>query len=179
MAQFLSPAASAAIFVAGPYNVTLGGVSLGLMRGGEQSPMVEIQRHNQPIDNTHLWGRTRVGAITLGGSAFANLIMMEYLTGANAVVWPYTTFGTCPPVGAEEYDTLCAALVFTAALGTTAAGKPATLTATKAIIAEDFAVRYSLGPILREVPLRFVLMPTGAAGASTLAFTPGTFWQIT
>lgn len=179
MAQFLSPAASAAIFVAGPYNVTLGGVSLGLMRGGEQSPMVEISRFNAPIDNTHLWGRTRIGAITLGGSAFANLIMMEYLTGANAVVWPWSTYGTCPAVGTEEYDTLAAALVFTAALSTAAAGKPATLTASKAIISEDFPVRYSLGPILREVPLRFVLMPTGAAGSSTVAFTPGAFWSTT
>lgn len=179
MAQFLSPAASAAVFVAGPYNVTLGGVSLGLMRGGEQSPMVEISRFNQPIDNTHVWGRTRVGAVTLGGAAFANLVMMEYLTAANAVVWPYSTYGTCPPVGTEEYDSLAAAMVFTAALGTMAASKPATLTATKAIISEDFPVRYSLGPILREVPLRFVLMPTGAAGASTLAFTPGVFWSLT
>lgn len=183
MAQFTSPTGSAAKFHAGPYNAAYGGVSIGLMRGGEQSPRVEVIKHGELIRNTHLYGQTPIGNIVMGGEAFANFVAMEWLTTLNAAIWSgfgsggggnaSITFGTVPTLCTEEYDSLANTLIFTVA-GTnmaSATGGIATLTASKAVIVDDNPIPVVMGPVLREFPFRFRLFPHGSSSM--------TFWTET
>lgn len=148
-----------AVFAAGPYSVVHNGVAIGLMRGDAQSPVCEIMRHSQLITDTHVYARTPIGAIGQGGEAFASFTCMEAVTAALAVLWPYSVTGKMPTVGVDDYTTLAAAMVFTAAAGTLASANPASITCSKAVIAEDFPMRYVYGPILRELPIRMRLYP--------------------
>lgn len=176
MAQFTSPTTSAAVFAAGPYNVTYTGpaggtpVKMGFLRGSDQSPFLEIMRRSQLINRTHLYGETPIGAVGLGGEAFANLVMMEYLTAVNALIWPYpiagagSYFGAVPDVGFEDYNSVAGSLIFTAtALTMAIPASSQSITAAKAVIQEDFGIQKRLGPILRETPLRFRLFPASSS----------------
>lgn len=152
-----------AVFAAGPYNCVFGGVSIGLMRGDAQSPVVEIMRHTQLITDTHLYARTPIGAVGQGGEAFASFTLMEAITGALAVLWPYSVIGKNPTIGVDDYTTLATTFVLTAAAGTLASGNPASISAAKAVLAEDFPMRYVYGPILRELPIRLRLFPNDSS----------------
>lgn len=153
------PGFNNAVFAAGPYSVTHNSVAVGLMRGDQQSPVVEVMRHTQLIQDTHLYARTPIGAVGLGGQAFASFQLMEYRTAALAVLWPYASIGKVPTVAVDDYETLAAALVLTNAGGNMAAALPTSVTCSKAVIAEDFPMRYLFGPVLREIPMRMRLYP--------------------
>lgn len=146
-------------FAAGPYSVTFNSVAMGLMVGDQQSPTLEIVDRTQLITNTHRWARTVIGAVGQGAEAFANLVLMEYSATLMAVFWPWGSLGKMSAISADRYDA-AASLVLTAVAGTLAASAgPSTRTATKAILAEDFPLRYLKGPILRETPIRMRLFP--------------------
>lgn len=164
------PTFNSAVFAAGPYSAVYNSVALGLMRGDQQSPVCEIMRHSQLITDTHLYARTPIGAVGQGGEAFASLVMMEAITGALAVLWPYASTGKVPTVGIDDYNSLAQALVLTNAGGNLAAANPTSVTMSKAVIAEDFPLRYIYGPILRELPLRFRLYPDN--------YTDMRFWVV-
>lgn len=179
---------NSAKFAAGVYDCVLGPnassgsatVSLGLMRGDQDSPMVEVIKKTALINRTHKFGNTPIGAIIQGGEAFFNATLEEYLPAVLALLWPFPIPSTAtqaaanaalvvPSVAVDDYDASGAALVLTLQSTTQMAGTsgnatgPATMTLTKAALAEDYPLKFLMGPVHREIPIRMRLFPTIAS----------------
>jgi hypothetical protein len=91
------------------------------------------------------------------------MVLQEYnAAGARAAFWPYNaSFGVLGQAGVLA-STYAAALVMTAVAGTNAT--PASLTFNKAVIAPGFSTRLLFGSRLRNVPIRFLMLPYEATG---------------
>lgn len=168
MAQFASSS-----FAAGPYDAVIGAssVSFGLMKGDQDSPMLEIQRHVQLINNTHKYGKTPIGAVGQGGEAFLNATLEEYLTSLLAIIWPYTRIGKVPSVGVDDYDSLSQTMILTRQ-GTVMASTPGPATVTcKGVLAEDYPLKYVFGPVLREIPIRMRIYPNDSTNLDFFTVT--------
>lgn len=155
-----------AVFAAGPYSISHNGVALGLLRGDQSMPLIEPVRRVQLITGTHQFAATTIGAVGLGGDAFAQFVLMESRIAALLALWPYSALGKVPTISVDDYD-LAHALVFTALAGTLAAAAgPASITASKAILREDSPLRRTFGPMLRETPVSMRLFPDNASSMS-------------
>lgn len=152
------PAGSETI-IAGQYTVTYGGVALGIFEGDAQVPAIEWVHKTEPIANTDAYGKTTIDHIGQGLDAFFSGTCLEYKAGPISAMWPLsTTLGRLGVIGRLYYD-IAAALVLTAIAGTPAVTSPATLTASRSILAPGFNVKLLYGPTLRKVPLRLQLLP--------------------
>ena len=148
-------------FIAGPYTVTYGGSSLGIV---EDAPALEVVSSYDPITGDNLGDALQDG-VYRGGNCFVDLVLQEYdAAGALAAFWPWN--GTLGRVGQPGVllSSFSASLVFTAVAGTTASANPATLTSTNAVLAPGFPVRLLFGSRLRNVPIRFQLLPYDSGG---------------
>jgi hypothetical protein len=150
------------VFASGAYSATWSGAALGLFVGDQQSPTIEVATKTQPIDNTDALGRTTIGGIKQGADAFYTCTFMEWKAAViAAIVAAQGALGRVGPVGADLYDD-AQSLVLTAQAGSLAAAVgvgPATITASKAVIAPNTNYRLILGPVLREVAFRMQLFP--------------------
>lgn len=158
--------------VCGQYTVTWNSVALGIMLGDSGLPVIEGSNTGEPVGNTDTYGKSMIDAIYQGGNFFASMTCAEYKTGSIAAWWPFSTLGQMGVIGRLYYG-LSQALVLTAVSGTPAASSPASITASKAILAPGFSSRLIFGPTLRNVPLRFQLFPYLVGGS-----TPG-WWSTT
>lgn len=155
------PIGSAA-FAAGPYTVTWNSIAMGLLRGDNQ--MIRIARKHQRIENTNKYAQSLIGAVYLGRDARFSATLMEWkaaLSGWLTLLFPESAGspGQIGTLGTDSYDG-AQALVLTATAGSLAASNgPATLTANKAVMAENFPVDLAFNPQLREIPLALDLMP--------------------
>lgn len=143
-------------FIAGQYLVTYGGNSLGQIEDGIE---LEYTFSDEDIRGDNL-GDSIQDAVIRGGDCFANFTMLEWnAAGALAAFWPIAAvFGKIGRVGRLK-TSLSAALVLTAVAGTTAAGTPATLSASRAVLPRGFPVRQLFAPRLRRVPMRMQFLP--------------------
>lgn len=116
------------------------------------------------IDETDLYGMSTIDAVVRGGDAFYQANFREYKAGS---LTQFTTpFGgtlgllvnAANPIGVLASG-LAKALVLTSTTGTPAAAAPATLTASKALLAENYPVKLLFDSRLREVPIRMRLYP--------------------
>lgn len=144
------------------YTVGWNGLTLGIMEGDAGCPTLECVNHAEVVNNTDAYGKTTIDAIYQGGDWFAQMTCIEYRAGSIGAVWPFGQLGVLGVIGRLYYASIASSLVLTAIAGTPAAASPATLTATKAVIAPGFSSRWLFGPTLRKIPLRFQLLPTGA-----------------
>ena len=158
-----------AVFIAGAYTITWNSLAIGICLGDEQSPVLEYTSLGRPIDNTDRYGRSRIEGIYQGGNWFAQYTALEYKTGPIAVAFPYGAIGVMGTIG-RLWSDIAQALVLTSTAGTPAASTPATLTASKVILAENFPVRLLYGPVLRSVPIRQTVLPY-TSGASDIWFS--------
>ena len=147
----------------GQYTVTWSGTSLGIMQGDQGVPTIASRGMGRMIDNSDAYGDMQLGGIYRGVRSRAMMRCLEYKTGSIAAAWPWGADGvavvaTTGPIGRDLYD-MSAALVLTVVAGTPAATSPASLTASKTLLAPDFDVQLMFGPVLREVPLEFILFP--------------------
>lgn len=140
-----------------------------MMQGDAGLPTLEHSYKAEPIANTDSYAKSTVDAIYQGADWFASMTCQEYKAGTIAAWWPFSTLGRMGVIGRLLYD-LSLPLVLTAVAGTPAATSPATLTATRSILAPGFGTRILFGPTLRTVPLRFQLLPYYVTGT-----TPGWF----
>jgi hypothetical protein len=150
-------------FAAGRYAVVWNSLSLGLFQSREGSPGIEQRKFGQLIQGTDRWGDMPLGLIRRGSEAFWSGTLMEWAAPTVVAAWPdattVTTMGVVAAVGADDYD-FSQALVLTAQTGTPAATTgPATITASKAYLAENFPIRYFLDSMLRSLPMRMRLYP--------------------
>lgn len=142
------------------------------MLGDSGLPTIEHSSKAEPIANTDAYGKTTIDAIYQGADYFASMTCLEYKAGSTAAWWPFSaTKGVMGVIG-RLYYTMSLPLVLTAVAGTPAATSPATLTATRAILAPGFGTRILFGPTVRNVPLRFQLFPYLTGGT-----TPGWYTE--
>lgn len=142
------------------------------MEGDAGLPTITQQSKAEAVANTDAYGKSTIDAIAQGADYFAQFTCLEYRTGVIACWWPFGALGVMGLIG-RLYYTLSAPLVMTAIAGTPAAASPATLTATRSILAPGFSSSLLFGPTLRKVPIRLQLFPyLTAAGGTT---TPGWF----
>jgi hypothetical protein len=146
------------VLIVGPYTATWNGVALGLFQGEGGLPTITSVGKAKGIASTNLYGLTTIDSIHLGRDMFFDAILMEYLKGV-AALWPFDDWmGLGLPVGTLK-RALSQPLVLTAVAGTPAAASPATLTMSKAILADDHQGKIIYGPEVRTVPLRMQLFP--------------------
>lgn len=141
-------------FIAGHYTVTYNAQTLGIV---EDAIQLEITPAVDPIVGDN-YGASVQDGVYRGGNCFIDMVLQEFnATGALDAFWPFAdTFGKLGVVG-TLLSSFAAALVLTAVSGTTAT--PATLTADKAVLAPNFPIRTLWGTRLRNVPIRFQLLP--------------------
>lgn len=145
-------------------------MALGLFEGDAGLPALEHTMTTEPIQNSSLYGKMKIDDIQQGGNWFLAMVCMEYKAGPISAFHPYhATLGRAPTIGTLLYDSAYA-VVMTAIGGTPAAASPATLTASKCMLAPGFASRILFGPSLRKVPLRFTLYPY-LSGGNVVWFT--------
>jgi len=153
-------------FLAGRYNVTLGGSTVGQLADGTRI----THSFSKRLITGDNWGDTVQDAILRGCNMFAMYRLLEYnATSGRLAFWPYgssylnmsTVIGTLDSANASQ-------LVLTALAGTPAAATPASVTFPLAILAEDFDVEILFAADLREVPIRQRLYPNSSGVFGTL-----------
>lgn len=157
------PAGGESIIV-GQYTVTWNSVAMGIMVGEEGLPTIYQFQRSKPINKTDKYGATKIDSVYLGKDYVAEYLCQEYKTGTIAAYDPYgSSFGLLGTIGRLKYN-LAQALVLTVVAGTPAAGSPNTLTANKAILADDHQGKLVYGPEVRTVPIKqdLLLYDTGS-----------------
>lgn len=158
--------------VAGRYTVTFNATSVGLLESnGSTDPAIEAIPLAEAVNQTDGWGDADIDFVSRGSNAFAQFICKEYKAGSIGAAWPFGTWGSFLTAGLMMGDSYAKALVFTAVAGTTAAAAPASVTATYALPAPNNPTRLLMGPTLRKVPIRFVLLPYTSSGDKHFALT--------
>jgi hypothetical protein len=155
-------------FIAGPYTATynsaLGGgadLDLGITEDGfelEVTPFADLVRG----DNL---GESIQDGVYRGKDVYLNVVIQEW--SKDGVMRAFNPFidtdalSDISEVGqvGRLLSNMAGVLILTAVAGTTAAATPATLTASRAIIAPGFPLKSLLATRLRKLPLRFLLLP--------------------
>lgn len=148
-------------FIAGPYTATWNSQSLGTV---EEGFFLNMQLSHEEIRGDFL-GRSILDGVYLGGACYIDCVLEEFdLTGVQTAVFPGgADWGSVDTPG-KLLSSSANPLVLTAVSGTNAI--PLTLTATKAVIAPNTALRINLNSGLRKIPMRFILLPYLKTGES-------------
>lgn len=156
-------------FISGPYAWTYGSPGgpvgaaypLGTI---EDAPALEMGNEVDPISGDNL-GSAMQDGIFRGGSCFLNLVLQEYnLPVAHYCFHPWATnFGDVGCVG-SLLSTYADSLVGTplsplCTLGGVLVEGLKVITFYKAVLAPGFPIRLLFGSRLRNVPLRFAILP--------------------
>ena len=122
------------------------------------------------ITDTDAYGDSVIDGVFRGGNCFLQGTSKEYKAGILNAVTPYAALAPTgasylgPGVIGRADSDIAGILIMTATTGSLAASAPATLTATYAIIAENFDVRMFMGPEHRKCPFRFRFLLYSDAG---------------
>ena len=151
-------------FIAGGYSCTWNALAIGQTADGYRLTHQVFKR----LITGDTYAETPQDAVYRGAEAAIAMRLIEYDAAAvQTIKWPYSvTKWTLGIIGGLDVaSAFVKSLVLTAIAGTTAATVPATLTASKAILHENFPVEILFAPDLREVPLRLRLYPTAGVFA--------------
>lgn len=140
-------------FVAGHYNATWNGASIGTTERGFR---LQVTNHHETI-LTDDFGDALTDGIQRGVDYRITLEYVEYDLVKAAIRAQAGTFGSMLNVG-KVLSGLAAPLALTAVAGTAAASHLSALTAPKAIIVSDTEIL--LANNLRKGPLTFLLIPS-------------------
>lgn len=146
-------------FIAGRYSATNNSVDVGITKDGyrlEQGSEAEL------LNETDAFGATLIDWVYRGGSVRLNFRSKEYKAGSLACFWPWGALGvlqtTSAPISRLASD-VAVAFVLSSTANTPAAAAPASLTATKAILAPNVPAEILFDSRLREVPISLQLLP--------------------
>ena len=158
-------------FVAGPYAWTLGSaggpvgsvVPLGIT---EDAPNLEIATQGDPIIGDNLGGSMQDGVFR-GGDCYFDAVLQEYDAALTAkALYPYAAeFGAVGCVGAL-LSNYADELIGTPLNPTCTTTGTNLFTGFKAVLALNFPIRLLMGSRLRNVPIRFQLLPYDDAGTT-------------
>ena len=146
-------------FVGGRYSSTLNSVDLGLTRDGYTLVIVP---KGEMVAQSDAYAQTLLDYFFAGCDASVVLDSLEYKAGPIAAIWPWGTIGAMGII-ARLASAIATSLVLSSTSGTPAASSPATLTATRAIIAPGTNISLLYTSKLRMVPIRFDLLPSDSA----------------
>lgn len=122
------------------------------------------------ISRSDAYGEAAIDAVYRGGDVHLQFDAMAYKAGATTPFWPFGALGvmatTAAPVG-RLASNMAQAMVLTAAANTPAAAAPATLTMSKALLAENNPARLLFNSMLRKVPIRLRAWPSETTGTVT------------
>lgn len=163
---------------AATYSTIAGGqagtyASLGV---AERGFTVDWQSSGQAITNTDAYADAVVDGIYRGCNAFISTVLMEWTERGLAAVTPWAELKhqgvDALEVGipGRRWCELAGALILTAQAGSSAAGKPATLTALYVMLSEGHNVSLIFGPEHRKIPARWRLLPYNAGYSSPVLF---------
>lgn len=130
---------------------------------------LEVTPKFELIDESDAYGMSVIDAIQRGADVFVQWNSREYKAGPIAAVWGSLTgtagqlATTAAPIGRLASD-MSQALVLTSTANTPAASVPATLTATKALVANGWSTKLLFDSRLREVPMRMQFYPYTSGG---------------
>lgn len=156
-------------FIAGRYSATYdppgatAATDIGIM---EEGYTISWQYSAEGIENTDAYGDMFIDGIYRGiKGVFCQSDSIEYKTGSLLAVTPWGALAAtgastlAPGVIGRLMSDVAGVLIMTATAATPAASSPATLTATYAILAENFDVSLLFNSKLRKVPIRFRFLP--------------------
>lgn len=160
-------------FIAGRYSGALATVDVGITGQGFE---LQVDTDLEDIGESDAYGLTVIDSVWRGISGvFLQFESLAYKAGSLAAFWPYGgelasagvlgvlvnpgVAGTKAPIGILASDH-ARSMVLTATAGTPAASSPATLTASKSLLAKNNNGRLVFNSTLRKVPVRFRLYPS-------------------
>lgn len=158
-------------FIAGPYTVTYNAKALGIV---EDAPALEFTNSVDRITGDNL-GDSLQDGVYRGGNCFIDMVLQEFnAAGALEAFWPWSDDAGEVGIIGKLLNDFDAALVLTAVAGTSAAavGGWSPFTATHAVLAPGFPIRLLFGSRLRNVPIRFQLLPYDSGGGNNVWFIP-------
>lgn len=147
-------------FIAGAYTGTLNAVALGIAEEGYE---LQVEPHAEAINRSDVFGDMMIDAVYRGQDYFLQADFMEYKAGPTAAAFPFGALGVQGVIG-RLYSDIATSLVLTATAGTPAAATPATLTASKTILAPNWNVNAAFHSRLRKLPVRFCLLAFDSGG---------------
>ena len=139
---------------------------MGLMEGDAGLPTFSAVEHEEPVNSTDRYGRTKIDGFYLGNDVFCDFTCIEWLAATKGAWWPWGAAMLTMGVIAHRRFDRSVALVLTAVAGTPAAGASPSATAAKARLAANYNTRIIMGPTLRKLPIRLELMPYAGAGGN-------------
>lgn len=150
---------------AGKYAMTYNSVDMGLLKEGA---MLDLQNAQDILDKSDAFARSVIETFYQGANAFLQVTALRWFAGVKTPFWPWGNLGevftNASVPGIRGSDT-ASAIVMTAQTGSPAATEgPATLTASKSLLAENFNQQLLFDSRLREMPIRFRLIPYASAG---------------
>lgn len=151
-------------FISGGYTATWNSLAIGQTADGYRLTHQVFKR----LITGDTYAETPQDAVYRGAEASIAMRLIEYNAAAvETLKWPYSaTKWTLGIIGGLDIVTsFVKSLVLTAVASTPAAAAPASLTASKAILHENFPVEILFAPDLREVPMRLRLYPTSGVFA--------------
>jgi hypothetical protein len=153
--------------VAGHYTGTYNAVGVGYTTNGfelEQTVKQEV------INDTDAYGESTIDWIYRGGDCYLMWASKVYKAGSIAPFWPWGALGvmltSAAPMG-RLASAVATAMVLSAVANTPAASTPASLTASKSLLAPNQSGKLLYTSKLREVPVRLQILPTEASGTVT------------
>jgi hypothetical protein len=143
-------------FIAGRYTGTYDAVDVGIQENGYE---LQQEPKARTINQSDAYGETTIDTIYSGADYFLQFMGLAYKAGSIAPFWPWAALGTMGIISRLGSDT-AEAMVLTAIAGTPAATAPASLTATKAILAPNYSASLLFTSELRKVPVRLQFLPS-------------------
>jgi hypothetical protein len=154
-------------FIDGAYTATLNAVALGIT---DEGYMLQWEPHHELINKSDVYGDALLDLIYRGTDWYFQSEFMEYKAGPLNASYPWGALGVQGIIGRLGSD-VGTSLVLTSTTGTPAVATPATLTATKTILAPNSNPMAQFTSRLRTLPVRLVLLPVDTGAGVIKSFT--------
>lgn len=154
-------------FIAGRYSGTYNSVDVGITEEGYE---LQQDAKAQLINSSDAVGDSIIDFVYRGGDVYLQFESKAYKAGSYTPFWPWGALGVMGVIGRLASD-VAAAMVLTSVAGTPAVATPATLTATKSILAPNNPARLLYNSKLRTVPVRLLFLAYDSGGGAIKWFT--------
>lgn len=154
-------------FITGRYTTTYNTVDVGIQEEGFELGM---QTKEDVIEKSDAFGDMIIDTIYRGVNWTLMFTGLAYKSGTYTPFYPFGALGTVGIISRLGSD-LAVALVMSAVSGTPAAATPASLTATKSKLAENYDGKLLFNSRLRTVPIRQRFLPYDSGSGVIKHFT--------
>lgn len=149
-------------FISGRYAGAYNSVDVGITEEGFK---ITNQFFQELIQESDAYGQSPIEGLYRGGDCICEFLCLEAKAGSYSPFWPWAAavgqLVSAIPIGSLATDN-AQAMVLTAVAGTPAAAgalAPASLTASKALLRENYPTTLLFGTKLRKVPISLRFWP--------------------